>query len=149
MKTNIFLSLLVAAFLFTVNAGASNPEKKVLNNVETTELGDVKEMISLNKDTSEPETKVVYYYNPAGELQKKIMYKWSAKKGWTGYRKYDYVYNDKGLVSNMIYTEWDKKAETWSNKSVQHIHVYDDNGKFFAMKKIDDYNRNSYFLAEN
>jgi len=149
MKTNIFLSLLVVAFLATVNVNATDPNKKMYHNVETTESGSIKEVITFKENNTDPELKTVYYYGLAEELQKKVMYKWSHSKGWISYKKYDYEYNAEGLVSNLFYTEWDKKLDTWSSKSTQFMHVYDDNGKFFAMKKIENDGEKtySYFLA--
>lgn len=106
MKTNIFLSLLVVAMLSTFSLSAANPDKKVYQNIETTESGSIKEMISLKSNNS-PDCKTIYYYGAKGELQKKVMYKWS-NKGWVNYKKYDYEYNADGLVANLFYTEWDK-----------------------------------------
>ena len=149
MKTNIFLSLLLIAFLSAVNVNATNPNKKVYQNIETTESGSIKEVISFKENNTDPEFKTVYYYGLEGELQKKIMYNWSDFKGWISQKKYDYEYNTSGQIANLIYTEWDKKLNAWSPKSTQFIHVYDDNGKFFAMKKIESNGEKtySYFLA--
>ena len=143
MKTNIFLSLLVVAMLYTFSLNAANPDKKVFQNIKTTESGSIKELISFN-DNDSPECKTIYYYGTKGELQKKVLYKWSGSKGWINYKKYEYDYNADGLVANLFYTEWDKKLDTWSPKSIQFIHVYDDNGKFFAMKKIENNDEVSY-----
>jgi len=149
MKTNIFLSLLVVAILSTFSLNATNPDKKVFQNIEISESGSVKELISFKNNGVEPESKVVYYYGVKGELQKKVIYKWSDRKGWESYKKYNYEYNTYGKVANLFYTEWDKKLDAWSPKSIQFVHVYDDNGKFFAMKKIEnnDEKSYSYFIA--
>lgn len=149
MKTNIFFSLLAVVLLSTVTLNATNPNKKVYQNTEVTESGCTKEVISFKENTSEPDIKMIYYYGSAGDLQKKVMYRWSGDKGWSNYKKYDYEYNAKRQVVNMIYTEWDKKLEAWSPRSIQFVHVYDDNGEFFAMKKIENNEEKtySYFLA--
>ena len=138
MKTKIFLSLLAVAVLSTATLSATNPNKKIYQNIESTEFGTTKELISFKEDSGEPAAKAIYYYGTEGKLQKKVMYIWSDANGWESYNKYDYEYNNNGRISNMIYTAWDKKLDVWSPKSLKLIYVYDNNGKFYAMKKIED-----------
>lgn len=139
MKTRIFISALIIALLSTVAVSATEPERKVYHNIETSESGIIKEFVSFKKDNIvSPERKYINSYGTDGELQKKVMHYWSDREGWIAYKKYVYEYNDNKKVANLTYTEWDKKLGTWSPKSIQYIHIYDDNGNFLSMKKVEN-----------
>jgi len=144
MKT-IIISVLMAS-LFFVNAYASNPVK-VLSNTTTTESGSVKEVISFAEDNSTPVHKALYYFDVTGELQVKVLYKWSDKDGWIGTKKYEYDYNTLGGAS-FTYTLWDKKTGTWSDKAEHFYPIYDNNGKALAMKSFKVNNTRTNLVAQ-
>lgn len=146
MKAIIITSILtVLLSVSTLYASESN--NKVLVNQETTEFGLIKEYTSLDQVTSEPLYKVVYIYNVAGELQEKISYTWAAKTGWTGSQKYEYEYNRKGQIANLIFTEWNEKLDNWSLKSQHIMHIYNGDGSFLATKKIEVNNTDDYLVS--
>lgn len=145
MRTIVLTSVL-AALLSVASLSAKNPDVKVYSNVETTEIGCVKEYISYNEKISQVIDKYSYQYDADGNMEKKTFYKWDNEAGWVSIKKYDYVYNNKGNIDYMTFTEWDNKIGNWSLKGEQFIHIYDNNGVLTAIKQI-QVNENENFMA--
>lgn len=134
MKTVILTSVLVA-FLSIANIFAQGTEKKVLTNIEQTEVGSTKELTYLSEDSSEVEKKIVYHYDLNDILLDKIDYKWDSNEGWVPTQKYEYEYNVEGKVSNVTFTKWDSKRNQWDNdNSKTTAHIYNEQGEFIAVK---------------
>ncbi|MDH6309913.1 hypothetical protein M2451_002285 [Dysgonomonas sp. PFB1-18] len=142
---SIIISVLMASLLI-VNAYASDPVK-VLSNTTATESGSVKEVISFEEDNSTPLHKALYYFDVAGDLKMKVVYKWNDRGGWVSAKKYEYDYNTLGGAS-FTYTLWDKKTRTWSDRSEHFYPVYDNNGKALAMKSFKVNNTRTNLMAQ-
>lgn len=146
MKATVLIS--ISVFLLSVlSLSANEPKNNILSNEETTEFGLMKEYISLDRFTSEPLNKTIYFYNPTGKLQEKICYTWNNKKGWTKSQKYVYEYNNRGQISNLIYTPWNKELASWSVKSQHILHIYNIDGSLLATKCIDVNNMDNHLIA--
>lgn len=133
MKTTILISVF-AALVLSVNINAKNVKTYV--NIEDRKSNLEKEYISLDKETLKPVVKEYYLYDSAGNIQEKIVSKWSDKSGWTNRFKYAYNYQENGRVANITFTEWNAKKSRWSDKSDFLIHLYDDNGEFLSVQKM-------------
>ncbi|MBB4034383.1 hypothetical protein GGR21_000268 [Dysgonomonas hofstadii] len=133
MKTLIISSVL-AALVSVASLSAGNPKTTVYENIETTDAGVKKEYISYNTKISQGENKIVYIYNSNGVLASKTVYNWNTEKGWVILKNYDYKYNVDGKLAYLNFTKWE------NNRSVQAeqlIHIYDNEGNFMAVEKID------------
>jgi len=132
MKTLIITSVL-AAFVSVASLSAGTPKTKVYENIETTDAGCKKEYVTYNEAISRAENKTVYYYNSNGNLDNKTFYRWDNEAGWVLVQEYNYRYNNEGKVAYLTFTKWD------NNKSVQVdqlVHIYDNEGNFMAVEKI-------------
>jgi len=132
MKTSIITSVL-AIFVSVMSLSAGNP-MKVYENVEMTDAGTKKEYVVYNEKISCAESKTVYIYNDNGNLDNKTSYKWDKTKGWAVVNEYNYKYNADGRITYLTFTKWD------NNKPVQMdqlVHIYDNDGNFMAVEKID------------
>lgn len=127
MKTIKLISLLAAMFI-SANIMASNPNVKVLSNIENTSMGYTKVLTSYDEITSTPLQKVSYQYDNSDNILEKVVYKWSGKQGWVGSQKINYQYNAQNEPVSIVYTKWDNKAKSWSNKSEQMNYSYCDEG---------------------
>lgn len=134
MKATILISVF-ASLIFSVNINAKNVKTYV--NIEDRKSSLEKEYISLDKETLKPILKEYYLYDYAGNIQEKIVSKWSDRGGWINYFKYAYSYLENGKVANVTFTEWNTPKNTWSDKSDFLIHLYDDNSEFLSVKKIE------------
>lgn len=145
MKATILISVF-ASLIFSVNINAKNVKTYV--NIEDRKSSLEKEYISLDKETLKPILKEYYLYDYAGNIQEKMVSKWSDRRGWINYFKYAYSYLENGKVANVTFTEWDTQKNTWSDKSDFLIHLYDDNGEFLSVKKIEiDNNMDDFNLV--
>ena len=116
MKTKILLSV-VAAFLFSININAKNPETITFSNVEKTEAGCTKEFLSCDKDTKAPISKTVYQYDADERIQQKATYEWDGNnKEWVGIQKYIYAYDKDNNPLAPAILKWNKKAKAWNDK---------------------------------
>lgn len=134
MKAKVF-TIILAALFSVATISAKEPETKILQNIETSEFGTIKEMIIMN-DIQMPSKKMVYHYGNDGLLLEKDEYKWISDKGWTGVQKYEYEYNKDNKLTYLTYTKWDDKLSAWSEYSKQFIHLYDITGKLYTVKDI-------------
>ncbi|MBK5720494.1 hypothetical protein JGH11_06385 [Dysgonomonas sp. Marseille-P4677] len=132
----IVLTSVLTILLSVSGLYANEPQNTILCNQETSEFGLKKECISLDKATSNPVGRTIYTYNTAGELQEKVCYVWDRSIGWTGLQKYEYEYNEKGQVTNLIHTAWNPTLASWSSKSQHILHIYNADGSLLAVKKV-------------
>lgn len=131
MKALVLTSVLALLSLTSVSA------QKMYTNVDKNDSGSVKECTFVNDETLSPEAKTVYVYDESDNLLDKTVYTWDNQKGWVGVHKYDYEYNRSGVVSNLVYTKWNKQLSAWSTKSQHYLHIYDLNGEFLSVKHIE------------
>lgn len=127
MKANVFISALIAIFLFAINSLAvkadsdavlyHNVEKKD-NIVSTTYFkGDGK------NENLAPYKKKVNTLNEEGACISKITYIWnSSQKDWIPVDKMEYIYED-GKVTNISRCAWNERKSTWSSPtSISYEH---------------------------
>jgi len=144
MKATILTSVF-AALVFSANLSAKNVKTYI--NAESGEFGSKKEYVSLDNETSKPLTKEYYYYDVDGKIIEKTVSKWNDKSGWVNCGKYEYQYGEGNKVANITFTEWDKKKNSWSDKSDFLVHLYDDNNEFMSVKQIQIDNNAEYNLV--
>lgn len=132
MKTIKLLSLFACLFI-SVNILASEPDARILTNVENTENGSTKVVTSFDEHTSAPLQKISYQYDNNGNILEKVIYKWNDKSGWIGNQKLEYTYNSNNEPITVAFTKWDKKAGSWSEKSEVMTYTYD-NGEVSIAK---------------
>lgn len=133
MKTTILTSVF-AVLVSVANLSARNVT--TYSNVEVTSSGTNKEYVSIDNETSKPVTKELYDYGIDGKLEVKKISKWDDSKGWVNSSKYEYQYNEVGKVSNVIYTKWNEKTNSWSDKSEFLVHIYNENDEILSIKQI-------------
>lgn len=132
MKATI-LTTVFAAFVLSINVNAQ--EVKTYSNVETTELGTLKEYISVDSETLAPLAKEIYSYDAEGKIVEKVISKWNGSKlSWENVSKYEYTYGnaDSDIVTLVAYTKWNKSNKVWSDESEFMVNVYDENNNFMA-----------------
>lgn len=133
MKTTILTSVF-AVLVSITSLNAKNVT--TYSNVEMSSSVIKKEYVSLDKSTSTPLTKDVYFYDNKGKLESKNIALWSSEKGWVNAAKYEYQYTDNGKVSNVTYTKWDKGTNSWSDKAEFLAHIYDDNDNILSVEQV-------------
>lgn len=130
----IILTSVFAVLVSVANLSARNV--KTYSNVETNETGTKKEYVSIDVETSNPLTKELYNYSADGKLEVKKISNWNENKGWVNSAKYEYQYNEVGKVSNVTYTKWNEKTNSWSDKSEFLAHIYNENNEILSIKQI-------------
>lgn len=133
MKTTILTSVF-AVLVSVANLSARNVT--TYSNVEVNRAGTNKEYVSIDNETSKPVTKELYDYGIDGKLEVKKISKWDDSKGWVNSSKYEYQYNEVGKVSNVTYTKWNEKTNSWSDKSEFLVHIYNENDEILSIKQI-------------
>lgn len=133
MKATILTSVF-AVLVSTMNLSARNV--MTYSNVENGEFGVKKEYVSINKETSKPESKEYYHYDQNGNIVEKTISIWNDNTGWENLATYAYQYGNANKVAYVAYTKWDKDNARWSEKSDITVHIYDDKDEFLTTKQI-------------
>ena len=133
MKTTIITSVF-AMLVSTMNLSAKNVI--TYSNVENNESGVKKEYVTINKETSKPESKGCYLYDRKGNITGKTISVWNGGKGWVNTAKYEYQYTSANKVSGLTYTEWNKETGNWADKSSFIAHIYDENDELLSLEQI-------------
>lgn len=135
MKT-LILTIILATCLSITTLSAKNPKHTVYCNIETTEIGYIKEYTTVDDKTAQIANKISFHYNATGNVLKRTFYKWDNSAGWKAIQKYEYAYNDKKQVTCVTHTKWDKKLQNWSVDSERLNLVYDNEDKLIAVKSL-------------
>lgn len=134
MKTLIITALLTV-LLSVATAFGQDTNNLVLTNIETTEDGDIKEMVFLNDETLEVERKTVYHYNNQDQLLMKVNYSWVSRDGWRPVQKYEYTYNLEGKTATVAHTSWNIKKKEWADNDAEMMaYIYTEDGELVAIK---------------
>lgn len=144
MKTKLFI-ISIIAFLSSINLSAQ--DVVTYSNIDKTDSECKKEYITYAKDSSAPIKKMVYIENQDGQLVSKEVYKWE-NGAWEGINKMEYKYNVDSKPSIFIYTKWNKKNQTWSDKSEFLSYRYNSNGELLATIQTTISNINDLTIAE-
>jgi hypothetical protein len=143
MKATILTSVF-AVLVSTMNLSARNV--MTYSNVESGEFGVKKEYVSINKETSKPESKEYYHYDQNGNIVEKTVSIWNDNTGWENFATYSYQYGDANKVAYVAYTKWDKDNARWSDKSDITVHIYNDKDEFLTTKQIQVENKTTFNL---
>ncbi|GAB6123188.1 hypothetical protein JCM30204_43380 [Dysgonomonas termitidis] len=128
-----------------MNLGARNII--TYSNVESGEFGVKKEYVSINKETSKPESKGYYHYDRKGNIVEKTVSIWNDEKGWENLVTYTYQYGDANKVTYITCTRWDKDNARWSEKSDVTVHIYNDKDEFLTTKRVQVENKAAFDLV--
>lgn len=108
---------------------------------------DGKDEISVTKEISYMEPtgkyrlKAVYMYDSSKKCTARYLYIENSYNSWLPAYKYEYKYNSKNLIKNIIFTKWDKDKDNWSKTTLSLVHFYDSSGRFLSQKeRINDNN---------
>lgn len=143
MKTIILTSVFVV-LASTMNINARNV--RTYSNVESGEFGVKKEYVSINKETSKPESKEYYHYDKNGNILEKTISIWTNNVGWVNSVRYTYQYGDANKVAYVAYTKWDNDNARWSEKSDITVQIYNDKDEFLTTKKFQVENKVTFDL---
>lgn len=134
MKTTIF-TLILLSICISINCQNKDLNDLIIyNNTSKNENGTVREYIQYDKSISRISGKSIYTFDSTGTRTQRIHYIYK-NNTWVPVHKYDYVYNDHGQVSNVIYTKWNKRSDNWAQKSENMIHIYKNTGELLAVNK--------------
>jgi hypothetical protein len=143
MKATILTSVF-AVLVSITNLSARNV--MTYSNVESGEFGVKKEYVSINKETSKPESKEYYHNDQNGNIVEKTVSVWNDNAGWENFATYSYQYGDANKVAYVAYTKWDKDNARWSDKSDITVHIYNDKDEFLTTKQIQVENKTAFNL---
>ncbi len=131
MKTISLLTLAIATILAIGNINDSHAKNnpKTYKNVIENEV-DRSTTISFfeghNDQNLKPIKQCIIKHDSQGNPIEKIQYKWNnIKRAWVTIAKYDYIYDSKGKVENLLYSEWDEKTKSWSENVRYDIYLLD------------------------
>lgn len=118
MKIRTFTYIIT--MLFTIvsftNLNAKTESLVYENNYTTITTATTIEKMLIDKQTNKPSKRMVYERNTDNHLQQKLNYVWIAEQGWLASQKYEYLYNTKGLLTQVQYSEWNKSRSAWIHK---------------------------------
>ena len=137
MKTKVFIPICILLLSCITLFAQKRQDKNTVKYVKVDETNHTKEYIEYDKGNWETSFRTVYQYDDNNNRIKRTSYSWNKKKGWIGSRKYEFINDKDNKLAYIIYTEWDKNRNEWADKSKLFIHLYDKDGKFVAIQKVD------------
>lgn len=126
MTTKLLVLLFV---LLSVTSAVNAQKKNVLQKVEHSALGCVKEFIILDKDGLNPLKKIVYECTTDGYMQKRTVYFYDSNKNTVAAHKLECRYDAQNNPTSFVLTKWDKASSNWSDKCVEMAYYYHQNGQ--------------------
>lgn len=137
MKAKVLFSFLVSVF-FVVGVYAKAPETTTFSNIQNTENGSLKEFTTFKTNTSEPVQKSTYKYDLTGNILEKVVYVWTADKGWLGSQKLEYTYGEEypDKPKTLSFREWNKQKSDWSEKQKVIMYSYNEDGSTSISERI-------------
>ncbi|NDV96284.1 DUF3836 domain-containing protein [Dysgonomonas sp. 521] len=148
MKTRFFIPICILLFSCTTLFAQKKQDKNTVKYVKVDEANHTKEYIAYNKRNKETSIRTVYQYDDSNNRIKRTTYMWNnSKREWVEARRYEYINNKDNQLAYIVYTKWDKDTNRWADKSELLIHLYDKDGKFVAIQKVEMNSQDNSLLS--
>lgn len=92
--------------------------------------------VSYMKSADKQQLKAVYMYDSSEKCISRNLYIENGQNEWVPIHKYEYTYNNNGLVGNVVFTKWDERKGNWEKNALVLVHDYDLSGKMLSQKEM-------------